>query len=256
MKKTAVVVALAGLMSVGAVQAAQVNGFANGFTVEDIGGGTVENPTPANVTTTGNNFTMLDSAGHLVGGATNVLMTWDGTVFTSSSDYTGPGTITNISLSSTTPFFGLNWTAHDIQVFAPGSYNFDTKIESGGGGPALALNIGPNQLGAHMLFDWNGNFNIDVGVVWDANGIFAGPEKGGGTTAWNSVSVDGNGNGVPGIPMVDGPFVGFNANFNINGITPTSVPVPAAVWLFGSGLLGLTGVACRRKIGRSVSPTA
>ena len=30
-------------------------------------------------------------------------------------------------------------------------------------------------------------------------------------------------------------------------ITPTTVPVPAAVWLFGSGLLGLIGIA-RRKI--------
>jgi len=30
-------------------------------------------------------------------------------------------------------------------------------------------------------------------------------------------------------------------------LTPTTVPVPAAVWLFGSGLLGLIGVA-RRKI--------
>ncbi|MDT8283315.1 MAG: VPLPA-CTERM sorting domain-containing protein [Gammaproteobacteria bacterium] len=31
-------------------------------------------------------------------------------------------------------------------------------------------------------------------------------------------------------------------------ITPSAVPVPAAVWLFGSGLLGLVGVARRRKL--------
>jgi hypothetical protein len=30
-------------------------------------------------------------------------------------------------------------------------------------------------------------------------------------------------------------------------ITPSAVPVPAAVWLFGSGLLGLVGVARRKK---------
>jgi len=30
-------------------------------------------------------------------------------------------------------------------------------------------------------------------------------------------------------------------------VTPSAVPVPAAVWLFGSGLLGLVGVARRRK---------
>lgn len=30
-------------------------------------------------------------------------------------------------------------------------------------------------------------------------------------------------------------------------LTPSAVPVPAAVWLFGSGLLGLVGVARRRR---------
>ena len=31
------------------------------------------------------------------------------------------------------------------------------------------------------------------------------------------------------------------------GLPTSEVPVPAAVWLFGSGLLGLAGVARRRK---------
>ena len=30
-------------------------------------------------------------------------------------------------------------------------------------------------------------------------------------------------------------------------IPPSAVPVPSAVWLFGSGLLGLVGIARRRK---------
>jgi len=57
--------------------------------------------------------------------------------------------------------------------------------------------------------------------------------------------------GIGGSPMKAGPFPGFNANFDIQSITVTNitnpVPVPAAVWLFGSGLLGLVGVARRKK---------
>lgn len=37
-----------------------------------------------------------------------------------------------------------------------------------------------------------------------------------------------------------------NATWTGITITPTAVPVPAAVWLFGSGLLGLVGVARRK----------
>jgi hypothetical protein len=68
--------------------------------------------------------------------------------------------------------------------------------------------------------------------------------------------------GIGGSPMPAGPFPAFNANFDIMSAHITScvdtgtgtdacqvaaVPVPAAVWLFGSGLLGLVGIARRKK---------
>ena len=86
------------------------------------------------------------------------------------------------------------------------------------------------------------------------------------TTTWNTTTIGGAGLGtnpsgtlpliadtIGGSPMVAGPFPGFNANFDIQTIhvdsieTTGQVPVPAAVWLFGSGLLGLVGVARRKK---------
>ena len=55
--------------------------------------------------------------------------------------------------------------------------------------------------------------------------------------------------GIGGDPMDNGPFPGFSANFDVTSvhIEPSAIPVPAAVWLLGSGLVGLVGVARRRK---------
>ncbi|MCW9014348.1 MAG: VPLPA-CTERM sorting domain-containing protein [Gammaproteobacteria bacterium] len=43
-----------------------------------------------------------------------------------------------------------------------------------------------------------------------------------------------------------GGFSGFGYGLHLEGVV-AAVPVPAAVWLFGSGLIGLAGVARRRK---------
>jgi hypothetical protein len=46
--------------------------------------------------------------------------------------------------------------------------------------------------------------------------------------------------------IVGGPFGGNTGSWILNG-TVSAIPVPAAVWLLGSGLVGLVGVARRRK---------
>jgi len=238
-KKTALVIALTSAALLGSTaEAAQVS--AAGFAT-----------TSAPTSSINNNFTMLTGAGGFVGGTNDVSMTWAGTVFNANSDYTGPGGASNMTLSSPSTFNGYLWSAHDIQVFAPGTYTFNTALGGGAAETGIqTLTIGANQLGAHMLFDWNGNNNIDVSVLWNPNGVFgtAGPQRNlTGAAVWNSVSIDGDGNGSPGIKMAaGGPFANFQANFNLNGITPAAVPLPPAVWLLGSGLLGLVGVARRK----------
>jgi hypothetical protein len=59
--------------------------------------------------------------------------------------------------------------------------------------------------------------------------------------------------GIGGDPMTSPSFGDFNGNFDIlsvhfDSFVPTPVvPVPAAVWLFGSGLAGLAAIGRRRK---------
>ena len=56
------------------------------------------------------------------------------------------------------------------------------------------------------------------------------------------------GGSIGGSPQQTGSFQGSSINFDIVTLTETTVvPVPAAAWLFGSGLLGLVGVARRKK---------
>ena len=163
--------------------------------------------------TSGSNFTMLDPTGNYVGGADDIFSNWDGSLLASMAENT-----INMTMGSAlpTPFFGFPWQSHSIRVFGPGSYELTTSR-----GNPLSFTVGPNQVGAHMLFDWNNNNDIDVAIVWNINGSFSGngPVSG---QVFNLVSVDGDGDGFPGIRMPDGPFEGFSANFNIN-FTPAYV---------------------------------
>ncbi len=233
----------------------------------------------------GSNFTMLEAAGNVFGGTNDVLFDWDQTVNTSVSDL-------NFNMSITSqkpfPFFGFVWTAHDIRVFGPGTYSFDTgcsvaQVQANGcpagtaSGATLSMTVGPGQVGAHILFDWNTSKNIDVVNVWDVDGVWnqhgdvdpknklyngkAGdaPDP---TTTWKLVSTDANGDGINGIPMVDGPFQGFYASFNAGpaGTAPPPAPYTGTapdttlgdglalnIWGLFAGLLTLLGF---RRLGK------
>jgi hypothetical protein len=73
-----------------------------------------------------------------------------------------------------------------------------------------------------MLFDWNTATNIDVVEVWNANAVFGPSPMWTGSGAcnnasqvWDLMSTDADGDGKNGAVMIDGPFQGFSANFNL-----------------------------------------
>ena len=134
----------------------------------------------------------------------------------------------------------------------------------------LGMQAGDVISGTTMKRD--GEFFADVGsAVPASDGLYfnQGPAPMAATT-WNTTTLctpgfDCMGNafsgglgftddGIAGSPLVDGPFAGLNVSLDIgsgNSLTVLSVsavPVPAAIWLFGSGFIGLLAVARRKKI--------
>jgi len=141
------------------------------------------------------------------------------------------------SLASEDTFFGVNWSTSGGTLYGEGTYTVSTVDPAPGvSGGDYTFTVGAGQLGANIDFAWGGTTGIDVVMVWDVI------DNGDGTTSY--ISTDWDNNGVLGAGMIDGPFGGFSANFDM---TTSEVPVPAAVWLFGSGLIGLAGIARRRK---------
>ena len=174
--------------------------------------------------------------------------------------------IGNSSLSITTDqlFFGFPLTFHDISM---------DRID------------GSNLIDGTVIVDWNNN-NMLTHVEWDASGLFNAIDIGlqvGDTISGTNLIRDGSilenvNSATPYSDQLTGqsefisyaplaatsnsrgfgsvtPFNGVVAYFDIGsgnslhvtGYSVSSVPVPAAIWLFGSGLIGLIGFARRKK---------
>lgn len=117
-------------------------------------------------------------------------------------------------------------------------------------------------LNTHLYADWNGNIGMDLGIMPLSTSASYSYVSGG----FN----DANGNWSPGTTVIaagnimdyhtglaymvgqgimqNGPFQGIRVTVGLEGQDPLAapVPLPAAAWLLGSGLLGLIGVARRK----------
>lgn len=151
------------------------------------------------------NFIMFDGTGAQVGTTDNTL---SGTF-----DDTDPTALNAMEINSSQPFFGILWDAHDLVIDqTSGLKSYDT-VQAGN----LTGNVNNGQWIIHMLFDWGVTYDIDVINVWNVEADNTG------TIRLTSTDVDTTGtgtiDGILGAPMVDGPFLGFSANFNLT-LTP------------------------------------
>ena len=133
-----------------------------------------------------------------------------------------------------------DWSASGNIITNPGTYNIDTIL----GGSITGIEVGAEQWLGALFFTYNQISDIDTIHVWDT--VYNLDDS---ISLFSTDVITDNspvGSGAPGHPSISGATVGFTYNYDLL-LTPTAVPVPAAVWLFGSGLLGLIGIARRKK---------
>jgi len=171
----------------------------------------------ANVVTSGSFFTMDGNFGAVIEGDLGIVLgttqAFDGTPGAPLAPYPGDGT----NITGAWSFFGNNGTNFSVNAV---NANSDTSVDMSGWrvawGEVPEINMGG---GAPAV--------ISCGGCGDGDAY---------TLDYSAVVPPGDPSGFGGVLYA----------VHLEG-TISQVPVPAAVWLFGSGLLGLVGVARRKK---------
>ena len=135
-------------------------------------------------------------------------------------------------------FFGSQWTVDGISFFSgTGPHTWQTIGDNDIndsipiGTATYNFSLTTNQVAWGVFFDWSGNYDIPILNIMTCTNFSTGSVCQG-----------------TGTPMQTPPFAGQAPSFNGTVANSSAiVPVPAAAWLMGSGLVGLASVTRRRK---------
>ena len=265
MKKTSLYVAVAAVLgaTAPAVQATTMTFFdgPNDGTPFNVGVGlttpSAVNATPFTTTPPfpppnprNSEFRMIDPGGTLGGGGEKSIFsggeTWEfcsgcGAMQGTSTGNNNPGAFagaaplanTNETTGVAAPFFG-----NPFNFLAPSDTNLAGQAY---GAASISFTSGDNfsVFFPTLEAQWGGTYFPLAAVTLDCVGALSGSFHCAGEHTITTAE-DPGGAG----------FSGWTAQWNLHGTVtphPSAIPVPAAVWLFGSGLMGLVGVARRRR---------
>ena len=188
-------------------------------------------PLPANIN--GGSFTITTDAtgdGFSVGGYNvGTYSATSGGVFTTGGPVAGSGTV-NDAGAMDLDFAGRTGSAEFFGYLGTPAWNIDDSSRV-----PLSTNTDA-QFTTGSMSAYVPDTASDIALTLAGSGL---SDNGDGTYSATLVSVSN-------IGEVWGSFSGTPYS-EVYNVTVSAIPVPAAVWLFGSGLLGLVGIARRRK---------
>lgn len=116
--------------------------------------------------------------------------------------------------------FANPWLIHDFVAFPEGLHIYNGHI----------IDVPEHHLGMYYLIDMLGSPDHPIVNIWDLQGV--------GTGSTALLATDSDYDGFPGQRQLFGSLAGTTTFMEFY----TTVPVPAAVWLFASGLVALLGI--------------